>query len=239
MAAKRAGAKLEVLVEVDVGINRCGVLPGNPALDFVKNISALEGISFQGLMGYEGGLFNMDEKEKSAICKKRNALLVSTKELLEKNGFVIPVVSAGGSNTYRISGCCPGITDIQPGSYVTMDDWNAKHGIDFEQAITVLSTVVSRPENSRAVIDAGLKAISTDHGLPRVVSHEGLRVEVLNEEHGKLTILNGANDIDIGDKVEFVPSHGCTTVPLYDRYIAMKDGKPVTSMRMVSGSASY
>ena len=181
----------------------------------------------------------LDEKEKTAICKKRNALLVSTKELLEKCGFVVPVVSAGGSNTYRISGCCPGITDIQPGSYVTMDDWNAKHGLDFEQAITVLSTVVSRPEKSRAIIDAGLKAISTDHGLPRIISHKGLQIEVLNEEHGKLTFTDAGTDIDIGDKVELVPSHGCTTMPLYDRYIAMKDGQPIASMSMVSGSASY
>jgi D-serine deaminase-like pyridoxal phosphate-dependent protein len=239
MAAERERGKLDVLVEVDVGINRCGILPGERTLEFVKAISSFKGISFQGLMGYEGGLFNMDEKEKTEICRKRNALLASTKNLLEKSGFAVPVVSAGGSNTYRISGCCPGITDIQPGSYVTMDDWNAKHGIDFEQAVTVLSTTVSRPEKGRAIIDAGLKAISTDHGLPRIISHKGLQIEVLNEEHGKLTGTNADTDIDIGDKVELVPSHGCTTVPLYDHYIAMKDGQPIASMSMVSGSASY
>jgi D-serine deaminase-like pyridoxal phosphate-dependent protein len=239
MEAKRKGGELDVLVEVDVGINRCGILPGERTLEFVKRICRLEGLSFQGIMGYEGGLFNMDEKEKTAICKKRNTLLVSTKELLEKSGFDVPVVSAGGSNTYKISGLCPGITDIQPGSYVTMDDWNTKHGIDFEQAITVLSTVVSRPEKGRAIIDAGLKAISTDHGLPRIISHKGLQIEALNEEHGKLTIANASIDIDIGDTIEIVPSHGCTTAPLYDRYIAMKDGQPIASLRMVSGSASY
>lgn len=239
MAAERGGGKLDVLVEVDVGTNRCGIPPGERTLEYVKAISSLRGISFQGLMGYEGGLFNMDEEEKAAICEKRNTLLVSTKELLEKSGFDVPVVSAGGSNTHRISGCCPGITDIQPGSYVTMDDWNAKHGIDFEQAITVLSTVVSRPEKGRAIIDAGLKAISTDHGLPRIIRPRGLQIEVLNEEHGKLTVTDAGSDINIGDKVELVPSHGCTTIPLYDRYIAMKDGQPSTSMSMVSGSASY
>lgn len=239
MAAEREGGKLDVLVEIDVGINRCGILPGDRTIEFVKAIGSLKGISFQGLMGYEGGLFNMDEEEKTKNCKKRNALLISTKEHLEKIGFIVPVISAGGSNTYRVSGCCPGITDIQPGSYVTMDDWNAKHDIHFEQAITVLSTIVSRPEKSRAIIDAGLKAISTDHGLPRIISHKNLQIEALNEEHGKLTITNADTEIDIGDTVELVPSHGCTTIPLYDRYIAMKDGQLITSMSMVSGSASY
>lgn len=239
LAAKKGGGKLDVLVEVNVGINRCGILPGAPTLEFVKRIRALAGLSFQGLMGYEGGLFNMDEKEKTAICQKRNASLVATKELLEKSGFAVPVVSAGGSNTYRISGGCPGITDIQPGSYVTMDDWNAKHGIDFEQAITVLATVVSRPEQGRAIIDAGLKAISTDHGLPRIIRHRDLQIEALNEEHGKISITDTGADIAIGDKIELVPSHGCTTIPLYDRYIAMKDGQPIDSLGMVAGSASY
>ena len=109
----------------------------------------------------------------------------------------------------------------------------------FEQAITVLSTVVSRPERSRAIIDVGLKAISTDHGLPRIISPGGVQIEFLNEEHGKLTVTESGTDINIGDKVQLVPSHGCTTIPLYDRYIAVKDGQPIASMSMVSGSASY
>lgn len=237
--AKRRGIRLPILVEVDVGINRCGLSPGKSILKFVQEVTKLKGLSFEGLMGYEGGLFKISQNEKERICKQRNLALISTKELLEKKGLPVNVVSAGGSNTYQISGLCPGITDIQPGSYVTMDDWNARHGIDFEQAVTVLSTIISRPARERAVIDVGVKAISVDHGFPRVISHDGVKIQALNEEHGKLLLTDPIPEIVVGETVELVPSHGCTTIPQYHRYLAIKDGYCVADMRIVSGAAAY
>ena len=84
-------------------------------------------------MGYEGGLFIEDEQEKLQVCKQRNQLLVQTRRLIEEHGFEVEIASAGGANTYQVTGKCSGISEIQPGSYVTMDDWNRKYGLDFEQ----------------------------------------------------------------------------------------------------------
>jgi D-serine deaminase-like pyridoxal phosphate-dependent protein len=221
-AAGRVGKKINILVEVNVGLNRCGVRPGKPALDLVQEITKLKDLVFRGVMGYEGGLFIEDVEEKKKKCEECNRLLVETKELIEKNGFPVEIVTAGGSNTFYLTGLYPGITDIQVGSYVTMDNHNTYYGVDFEQAITVLTTVISRLEKERAVTDAGKKSLSTDEGLP-TCKETGIIVSMLNEEHGHLRIENPNRDLSVGDKIEVVPSHGCTTIPLYDHYVVIRN----------------
>lgn len=220
-AAGAAGVRLGVLAEVNVGLNRCGVNPGRPALDFVRKVLELPNIDFRGLMGYEGGVFVKDPAEKAEICKKSNALLVETAELIRGEGIPVEVVSSGGSNTINQTGLYPGITDIQVGSYVTMDSHNREFGIDFEQAVFVLSTIISRPESGRAVMDAGKKAFSCDAGMPGFVE-PGFAITMLCEEHGILGLAEEAEHLRIGDKVMVIPSHGCTTIPLYDEYIAVR-----------------
>ncbi len=221
-AAKRIGRKMDVLVEVNVGLNRCGVMPGKPALEFVEKVTKLKNLVFRGLMGYEGGLFVADLEEKKKRCMECNRLLVETKDLVEKNGFPVEIVTGGGSNTFNLTGLYPGVTDIQVGSYVTMDSHNRFYGLDFEQAIAVLTTVISRPEKGRAVTDAGMKSLSTDEGLPLCKTH-GILVSSLNEEHGHLRIEDPDHDLSVGDKLEIIPSHGCTTIPLHDQYILIRN----------------
>lgn len=221
-AAGNIGTKMNVLVEVNVGINRCGVMPGEATLEFVQKITELRNLVFRGLMGYEGAIFTNDLEEKKKKCRQSNQLLVETKALVERNGFPVEIISAGGSNTYNLTGVYPGITDIQVGSYATMDSHNRFYGLDFEQAITVLTTVISRPEKSRAVTDAGKKSLSTDEGLP-ICKEPGIIVAKLAEEHGRLSLENPNHDLSVGDKIEIIPSHGCTTIPLYDRYFIIRN----------------
>lgn len=221
-AAGRIGRKIHVLVEVNVGLNRCGAMPGKPALELAEKVMGLKNLVFRGLMGYEGGLFIKDLEQKKNECTQRNRLLVETKDLLVKSGIPAEIATAGGSNTFNLTGIYPGITDIQVGSYVTMDGHSQYHGLDFEQAITVLTTVISRPEKGRAVTDAGLKSVSTDEGLP-LSRQPGVSVFRLNEEHGHLQIENPDSDLKAGDKIEIIPNHGCTTIPLYDRYVIIRN----------------
>ena len=221
-AAGRIGRKINVLVEVNVGLNRCGVMPGKPAQELVQKITGLKNLVFRGIMGYEGGLFINDLEEKKKKCVECNRVLVETKDLLVKNRFPVEIVTAGGSNTFNLTGFYPGITDIQVGSYVTMDSHNKFYGLDFEQAITVLTTVISRPEKGRAVTDAGKKSLSSDEGLP-ICREPGVAISRLNEEHGHLAIESPDHDLKAGDKIEMTPSHGCTTIPLYDRYFIIRN----------------
>ncbi len=220
-AAREMGRRINVLVEVNVGLNRCGVLPGKEALGLVQKIASLKNLVFRGIMGYEGAVFVLDPEEKKKQCSECNRLLVETKRLIEKEGFPVEIVTAGGSNTHHLTGIYPGITDIQVGSYVTMDRHNKYYGLDFEQAISVLTTVISRPEKGRAVTDAGMKSLSTDEGLPTCIV-PGIAVSKLNEEHGHLRFEDPDHPLKVGDKIEILPSHGCTTIPLYDRYFILR-----------------
>ena len=224
VAARRAGITVRVLVEVDTGLGRCGVKPGEPSLALAREILGMEGIELAGIMGYEGGCFIKAPAEKKSRAETCYRALISVRDLLAGAGIPVGIVTAGGSNTFALAGAWPGITDVQVGSYVTMDPYNREYGVDFAQAVTVLATVISRPEPGRAVIDAGMKAFSTDHGLPTPVG-EGITVSRLDEEHGRLALDGPACGLAVGDKVELVPSHGCTTIPLHEQYVLMRGGR--------------
>lgn len=223
-AAEAAGHRLDVLVELNVGLNRCGVMPGAAALELARRLQQMPGLRFRGLMGYEGGLYIKDAAEKQARCLRANQALVATRDLLVAAGIAVEILSAGGSNTYDLTGAHPGITEVQVGSYVTMDLHNEEFGLSFQQALSLLTTVISRPEPGRAVIDAGLKAVSQDAGLPGC-RRSDLALVRLNEEHGHLQLAGPAVELKPGDKIELIPSHGCTTIPLHDHYVLTRNGR--------------
>jgi D-serine deaminase-like pyridoxal phosphate-dependent protein len=220
-AATQAGVDVNVLIEVNVGSNRCGVEPGEPALKLLHAVSKLSRIRFRGVMGYEGGLFVSDPDEKHERCRRSNELLFGTAELLRSSGFPVEIVSAGGSNTHNLTGDFPGITEVQAGSYVTMDAHNAEFGLKFKQALFVLTSVISRPKSDRAVIDAGMKSISKDAGMP-IAGLTGITLFALNEEHGHIRFEDSSIHCAPGDKFRLIPSHGCTTIPLHEGYYVMR-----------------
>jgi len=220
--AKVAGQRMNVLIDLNIGFNRCGVMPGAPALDLARQVAELDHLALCGVMGYEGSLPLTDLNEKREKCSAANKLLVDTADLIAHEGIPVDIVSGGGSNTHTLTGTYPGITELQAGSYSTMDVHNKECGLPFEETLTVLATVVSRPEKRRAVIDAGHKAISSEFGIPGFTTN-GLSVFLLNEEHGHLQIAEEASDLKIGDLLELRPTHGCTTLPLYTTHYLMRD----------------
>lgn len=223
-AAKTRKTELHVLVELDVGLHRCGVQPGEPALELVRTVMASRRLVFDGIEFYEGHVGKLsDPDERKCETEKSIELAIQTKELIEKNGIPVEVVSSGGTCTYAITGRYPGITEIRPGSYVFMDTKYRRVMPDFEYALTILTTVISTPRPNRAVIDAGSKSMTQDNGIPKVLHPEGWRLVWMNEEHGILERINGA-PLSIGDKVEIIPSHSCTTVNLYDQFWVIQKG---------------
>jgi len=223
-AARRHGVKQGILVEVDIGINRCGLNPGKPAAQFVKEVTKLDGIDFRGLMGYEGPFFDIpDFEERKAATHKRLNLLRETVEMVEDEGVGVEIVSAGSTGTYRITGEYPKVTEVEAGSYVFMDSTYRKlEGLGFNCALTLQATVISRPVPDRVVINAGLKAVTQEFGMPVVKDVEGANVVRLAEEHGKVEVDPKCN-LEVGDKVELIPSHCCTTVNLHDRYYGIRE----------------
>jgi len=229
-AAKKKGVKVGILVEVNIGMNRCGVYPGEPALRLAQEVEREKGLEFLGLMGYEGHtvLIKSYEQRKDKT-EEALKLLIETKRLLEKKGLECKIVSAGGTGTYDITGSYPGITEIEAGSYITMDTkYNGIEGIrgEFKQALSLLTTVISRPTDDRAILDAGMKAISIDMGIPEIAYPKGGKIKSLDEEHTHVVELEGAarEQLRIGEKVEMIPSHGCTTINLHDYFYGIRDG---------------
>jgi D-serine deaminase-like pyridoxal phosphate-dependent protein len=223
-AAQAFGVKLRVTVEVNVRINRCGVEPGQPAVDLARIVAKSPGLVFAGLMGYEGQIRTPFEER---VLETRKAMdkLITSKEAVEKAGLPVKVVSAGGTSTWNITGAIPGITEVESGTYIFMDASYYKHTPDFERALHLLATVISHPRKGRAVTDAGHKALSTDEGLPEVVWPKGAKLVRLAEEHGTLELEGDeAEQLRPGDRVVILPSHGDTTINLHEYYCALRNG---------------
>ena len=228
-ACAAKGVSLRVLVEVDVGMGRCGVAPGGPALELARLVAVAPGLELAGVMGYEGHLVMVeDAAERAARVRAAFGPLAETVTLLERDGLPVSIVSCGGTGTYDVTGTLPFVTEIQCGSYVVMDVTYQKIRPEFEPALTVLTTVVSRPVPERLVVDAGMKAMTTEFGWPLVLDGEGLSVRHLSEEHGVLDLAGpGGPDCRPGDKIRFLPSHCCTTINLHDTFHVIQDGKLV------------
>ncbi|MBW8003639.1 MAG: DSD1 family PLP-dependent enzyme [Planctomycetes bacterium] len=227
-AAQERGVEVGILVEVNTGMNRCGVLPGTPVLELAQEIDKQKGTKFLGLMGYEGHTVFIETYERrKREAQKALKLLIDTKELLERNGYECKIVNAGGTGTYDISGTYPGVTEVTAGSYLTMDvKYSGIEGVEFEQALSLLTTVISRPTHDRAILDAGMKAITIEFGMPLIKSAKGgAKLYKLAEEHGYVELEAPDTKLDVGEKIELVPSHGCTTINLHDRFYAIRDNQ--------------
>jgi D-serine deaminase-like pyridoxal phosphate-dependent protein len=223
-AAAAAGVTVRCLVEVDIGMGRCGVDPGQPALDLARLVDGSPGLTFAGLQAYEGHLQNVtpyDQRRQRARADMQLAL--DTRELIEEAGLPVAVISGCGTGTHAITGVLKGVDEVQAGSYATMDGQYRKVGAPFENALTLLSTVVSRPRPETAIIDAGLKTVSPEFGEPTVLVGGATYTE-FSEEHGTLQLVGAARELQAGDRIELIPAHGCTTINLHDRLYVMSDG---------------
>lgn len=229
--------QLLVLIDVNVGQNRCGVEDKEAALKLAETIKNLPHLHLIGIQGYEGHLQMMsDEKERRRLCHESMEKLVSTAELLQKNGFNIETVSTGGTGTFEYCSEIKGITEVQPGSFLFMDTSYANSGRKgFKQSLHVLATVISKPVTTRAVVDAGLKALSTDSGNASPAGKWAhLTYRPAGDEHGIIETGDGKSvDLEIGDKILLSPSHIDTTVNLHDTYYCVRDNK-LESLRRIS-----
>lgn len=223
-AATARGVTLRFLIEVDVGMGRCGVAPGEETLNLARQASTLPGLRFAGLMGYEGhAVMVPDWAERTRAAHKSMAQLIATRDLLASNGLPVGIVSGGGTGTYAITGVYEGVTEIQAGSYATMDAKYRSVGLDFEEALSVVARVIS-VRGDTAIIDAGMKTVTHEFGLPELSRPAGWRLARLSEEHGTL-VREGGEPLQRGDRVEMIPSHGCTTINLHDAYHVIRDGR--------------
>lgn len=226
-ATSAAGVSPRAIVEVNIGHNRCGLTPGPAVVELARQIIAAPGLRFFGIMGYEGHIIDIEDSQTrnsgATECLER---LVGARADLEAAGIEVEICSSSGTGDYYVATGFDGITEVQAGSYALMDVAYAKLGLGFEHALTALTMVSSRPSPEQVITDAGLKCVTPEHGLPLVKGRDDLECHALSEEHGRLRTLSGpCTDLEVGDLLEFIPGHGCTTMNLHDQIYALRDGK--------------
>ena len=225
--AQAHAVTLDVYVEVEVGANRCGVLPGEAAAGLAQLVVNSGGLRFAGLQCYHGPAQHMrtPQARAEAVANAVNAARTS-RTAIEARGIAVRHVTGGGTATFlneRDSGV---FDEIQAGSYAFMDRDYAdnKRGdgdIAFEHALFVRTTVMSRATDGRAVVDAGLKASSVDSGMPSVWRRDDLRYVKASDEHGVLAVAEGAA-LSLGEALMLVPGHCDPTVNLYDELVCVR-----------------
>jgi len=216
---------LNVVVDIDLGLNRCGVPPGQAALDLAHHV-VTRGLKLRGLMGYEGHLQPLPPgaaKERSVTAAME--ALADSRRRLEAAGLPVEIVTCGGTGDFAIAGPYPGVTEVQAGSYLLMDTWYAPAAPQFEVTLTVLATVISKTPGKRLVVDAGVKAISGERGLPAVKGQPRLRVKALHAEHAPIEIIEGDVPIEVGDTLELMVHYHDGTINLHERMFGVRDGK--------------
>lgn len=229
-AAQRAGATVDAYIELEVGMRRCGVAPGEPALALAKAIAACSHLRFAGIHAYHGRAQHIrSAEERRAVIRNSSLLVRNTKTLLEESNIACPIVTGAGSGTFMFEVEQGAWDEIQPGSYIFMDrdyarnEWAAPMP-RFEHALFVLATVMSRPGPGLAIVDAGLKASSVDSGMPGIWERPGLSYTHASDEHGWVESGPGAAAPGLGDKLLLVPGHCDPTVNLYDWYVCVRGG---------------
>ncbi|MCB1018297.1 MAG: DSD1 family PLP-dependent enzyme [Acidobacteria bacterium] len=234
-AATASGVTLNVMVDTDPIGRRSGVAPGALAVELGKKIDSLPGLRLRGVHGYSGasshvtGFAARKEHSESVMTPVIGSFLA-----MQKAGLPAEIMSGGSTGTYNIDSELEGMTELQVGSYVVMDvDYRRIGGrsgevyTDFQPALTVLSTVMSKCHDDIATIDAGLKAFSTDRAFPPDVLLPGVTFSFNGDEHGRLHLKDAEKEVKLGDKVELIVPHCDPNVNLYDRMFVCKGDQVV------------
>jgi D-serine deaminase-like pyridoxal phosphate-dependent protein len=226
-----AGKRKEpIKLAVDLFFGRTGIAPGQPAVELAQLIDSLPHVAFVGLQSYDGAAAHTTPFDARAMRTKTTmGKAVETRTMIERAGIACPLVTGGSTGTYRFDSENPGMTELQPGSFVFMDmEYGTIGGPDgseyrdFKNALTVVTAVVSRPPGF-AIVDGGYKAFSTDRPFtPEPVGIDGVTYGWAGDEHGRLDVSNASRDLKVGDRVEFIPPHVDPTVNLYDSIYALR-----------------
>jgi 3-hydroxy-D-aspartate aldolase len=225
-----AGGGAPVKLLIDLYFGRTGIEPGEPALKLAQLINSLPNVTLEGLQSYDGQAAHTTPFAARGQRTNGNmAKAVETKARIEQAGIRCSIVTGGSTGTYRFDSENPGMTELQPGSFIFMDlDYRGIGGPDgaeyrdFQHALTVVTTVVSRPAGF-AIVDGGYKAFSTDRPFaPRPVALPGVEYGWAGDEHGRLELSALKGDLKVGDRLEFIPPHCDPTVNLYDQIYALR-----------------
>ena len=233
-ATQTHGTQIECLVEIDCGAGRCGVQAGQPVVDIALAIAAAPGLKFAGIQAYQGAMQHLESfterQSKTAIAVN---MVASTIEMLKAEGLECDIVGGGGTGSYYFEGTSGVFNELQCGSYAFMDadyqtihDKEGKRISEFENALFILTSVMSHTKADKAICDAGLKVQSVDSGLPYIFNRTDVEYIKCSDEHGVIADPGGV--LKINEKLKLVPGHCDPTCNVHDYYVGVRNGKVET-----------
>ncbi|XWN30457.1 MAG: DSD1 family PLP-dependent enzyme [Devosia sp.] len=232
-AAERHGTTIECLVEIDCGAGRCGVTTTEDVVAIAKAIDAAPGLKFSGIQAYQGAMQHMDKYEdRKAKIDIAIAMVSDAVEGLKAEGLSCDIVGGGGTGSYYFEGTSGVYNELQCGSYAFMDadygrildkDGNRIDDGEWENALFLLTSVMSHAKADKAICDAGLKAQSVDSGLPFIYGRDDVEYVKCSDEHGVIADPKGV--LKINEKLRLVPGHCDPTCNVHDFYVGVRNGK--------------
>jgi 3-hydroxy-D-aspartate aldolase len=246
-AAERHGTRLDCFVEIDCGAGRCGVVTAPEAVAIAKAVAAAPNLRFAGLQAYQGAMQHLEAYEErrakldGAIAQVRGAI-----DALKAEGLEPELVSGGGTGSYRFESGSGVYNELQCGSYAFMDaDYGRIRDGDgaridqgeWENALFILTSVMSHAKPDQAVCDAGLKAQSVDSGLPLVYGRTDVAYVKCSDEHGVIDDPRGV--LTVNEKLRLVPGHCDPTCNLHDWYVGVRNGRVETLWPVSARGKAY
>jgi 3-hydroxy-D-aspartate aldolase len=232
-AAQRHGTTIECLVEIDCGAGRCGVKTTPEVVAIAKAIAAAPGLKFAGIQAYQGAMQHMDlYADRKAKIDVAVAMVKDAVDTLATEGLACDIVGGGGTGSYYFEGTSGVYNELQCGSYAFMDadygrildkDGNRIDQGEWENALFILTSVMSHAKADKAIVDAGLKAQSVDSGLPVIFGRTDVKYVKCSDEHGVVEDMGGA--LKVNDKLKLVPGHCDPTCNVHDWYVGVRGGK--------------
>jgi 3-hydroxy-D-aspartate aldolase len=246
-AAQKHGTTLDIFVEIDCGAGRCGVTTTEAVVEIAKAAAAAPNLRFLGLQAYQGAMQHMDDYDaRKAKLDAAIAQVTDAVEALKKEGLEPEIVSGGGTGSYYFESNSGIYNELQCGSYAFMDadygrirDENGKR-IDqgeWENALFILTSVMSHAKPDKAICDAGLKAQSVDSGLPFIYGRDDVKYIKCSDEHGVIEDLNGV--LKVNEKLKLVPGHCDPTCNVHDWYVGVRNGKVETLWPVSARGKAY
>lgn len=245
--AVRHGTEIECLVEIDCGAGRCGVTTTADVVEIAKAIHAAHGLKFAGLQAYQGAMQHLDSYEERkakieiAVAQVRDAV-----DALKAEGLECDIVGGGGTGSYYFEGTSGVYNELQCGSYAFMDadygrildkDGNRIDQGEWENALFILTSVMSHAKSDKAIVDAGLKAQSVDSGLPTIYGRNDVEYVKCSDEHG--VVSDPAGVLQVNDTLKLVPGHCDPTCNVHDWYVGVRNGKVETLWPVSARGKAY
>jgi D-serine deaminase-like pyridoxal phosphate-dependent protein len=233
----RQGVTCRALVDINIGMDRTGVRPGRDALELARAIEKLPGLKLDGIMGYEGHVLPIkDANEKRQRIDAALGILTHTRDVFIKNGLCCDIVGAGGTGSLPQSLECEGLTEVHAGAAIFGDSFDTTsldtNGV--EAALTVLTTVISRPAFDRAILDAGSTSIAIEPQSPTVKNWSDAKVVMHNAEHIALELGSSSRELRIGDQVELIVGYSGLNTMLHDEYLCFRNDRLETTWPIIS-----